>query len=136
MDDLGEEMECLGVPVVFHDGTPPNSCPLQIANFATKHPRLKVILGHAGLHDLWKEAIYAAERYPNVYLIPSGMPPNGLRRALKRLPAERFLFGSDAGFGDPYWQPFQLEKIRSLNLSPEEEALILGRNAERILAQN
>jgi len=136
MDELGEEMENLGVPVEFHDGTPPYSSPLQIAHFAMKHPKLKVILGHAGLHDLWKEAIYAAERCPNVYLIPSGMPPHGLRQALKRLSAERFLFGSDAGFGDPYWQLFQLEKIRSLRLSPEEEALILGGNAERILAHN
>ena len=47
---------------------------------------------------------------------------------------ERFLFGSDAGFGHPYWQTFQLEKIRSLNLSPEEERLVLGGNAERIMA--
>lgn len=133
MDELGEEMESLGVPVEFHDGTPPYSTPLQIAYFASRHPRLKVILGHAGLHDLWKEAIFAAERYPNVYLIPAGMPPHGIRRALEHLSVERVLFGSDAGFGDPYWQPFQLEKIRSLHLSPEEEVLILGGNAERIL---
>jgi predicted TIM-barrel fold metal-dependent hydrolase len=62
------------------------------------------------------------------------MPPFGLQTAIKRLPVERFLFGSDAGFGHPYWQTFQLEKIRSLNLSPEEEKLVLGGNAERIMA--
>jgi predicted TIM-barrel fold metal-dependent hydrolase len=133
MDPLGEEMESLGVPVEFHDGTPPNSMPLQIAYFARRHPRLKVILGHAGLHDLWKEAVYAAERCPNIYLVPSGMPPHGIRYALEHLSVERFLFGSDAGFGDPYWQTFQLDKIRSLKLAPSEEALILGGNAARIL---
>jgi len=135
VDELGEEMESLGVPVEFHDGTPPYSAPLQIAHFAMRHPRLKVILGHAGLHDLWKEAIFAAERCPNIYLIPSGMPPHGLRQALQRVSVERFLFGTDAGFGDSYWQPFQLEKIRSLCLSAGEESLILGGNAERILAE-
>jgi predicted TIM-barrel fold metal-dependent hydrolase len=133
MDALGEEMESMGVPVEFHDGTPPYSSPLQIAHFAQRHPKLKVILGHGGLHDLWKEAVYAAERCPNIYIVPSSMPLHGLKQALERVPVERFLFGSDAGFGDPYWQTFQLEKIRWLQLSAEEEALILGGNAERIL---
>lgn len=135
MDALGEEAEGLGIPVIFHDGTPPDSTPLQIAYFARRHPKVPVILGHAGLHDLWKEAVLAAEHCPNVYLTPSGMPTHGIRHALERLSVERFLFGTDAGFGDPYWQPFQLDKIRSLDLSPEEEALILGGNAERILEQ-
>jgi predicted TIM-barrel fold metal-dependent hydrolase len=133
MDPIGNEMARLGVPVVFHDGTPPYSSPLQIAHFAMRHPTVPVILGHGGLHDLWKEAVFAAERCPNVYIIPSGTPPHGLQQAVKRLPIERFLFGSDAGFGDPYWQTFQLEKIRSLELKPEAEALVLGGNALRIL---
>ena len=133
MDPIGAELARLCVPVVFHDGTPPDSSPLQVAHFARRHPTVPVILGHAGLHDLWREALQAAERHPNIYLTPSGMPPHGLRIALARLPAERFLFGRDAGFGDPYWHTFQLAKIRSLGLSREHEALILGGNAERIL---
>jgi uncharacterized protein len=108
---------------------------MQIAYFAMRHPDVTVILGHAGLHDLWKEAVYAAERYPNIYLIPSGMPPHGIEFALKRLPVERFLYGSDAGFGHPYWMTFQLEKVRSQNLTDEQLALVLGGNAERILGQ-
>ncbi len=136
MDTVGDEIERLGVPVVFHDGTPPYSTPLQCAYFAREHPAATVILGHGGLHDLWKEAVYAAERYPNIYLMPSSMPLHGLRQAVERLSAGRFLFGSDAGFGDPYWQPFQLDKIRSLNLSVDEETQILGSNAERILSQS
>jgi uncharacterized protein len=132
-DPIGEELASLEIPVVFHDGTPPNSSPMQIAYFALRHPKVTVILGHAGLHDLWKEALYAAERCPNIYLIPSGMPPHGLQYAVKRLPIHRFLFGSDAGFGHPYWQTFQLEKIRSLNLSKADQELFLGGNAERIL---
>lgn len=133
MDALGEEMAGLGVPVEFHDGTPPNSSPMQIAYFARRHPRLTVILGHGGLHDLWKEAMLAAELCPNIYIVPSSMPMHGLRQAIERLGIERFLFGSDAGFVDPYWQPFQLSKIRLLKLSPAEEALILGGNAQRIM---
>ncbi len=136
MDVIGEEMARLAVPVVFHDGTPPNSSPLQIAYFAMRNPTVPVILGHAGLHDLWKEAVLAAERCPNISLIPSGMPPHGLKQAVQRLPIDRFLYGSDAGFGDPYWQTFQLEKVRSVQLKREDQTLFLGGNAERILARS
>jgi uncharacterized protein len=134
MDPIGDELAALGVPVVFHDGTPPESSPLQIAHFARRHPSVPVVLGHGGLHDLWKEAVYAGERCPNIYLSPSGTPPAGLRYAMQQLPPERFLFGTDAGFGDPYWHTFQLAKIRGLGLPPADEALVLGKNAERLLA--
>jgi predicted TIM-barrel fold metal-dependent hydrolase len=45
-----------------------DSSPLQIAAFAARHPKVTVILGHGGLHDLWKEAIVAADRTANLYL--------------------------------------------------------------------
>lgn len=64
------------------------------------------------------------------------MPPHGLSQAIRRLPPQRFLFGSDAGFGEPYWQPYQLQKIRGLALDAASEALILGANAEHILASS
>ncbi len=136
MDSLGEELESLCVPVVFHDGTPPYSSPLQIAYFALRHPNLIIILGHGGLHDLWKEALFAAERCKNIFLIPSGTPPYGLREIITKLPIEKILFGTDAGFGDPYWLPFQISKIKNLKLSSTEEKMIFGENAERILTGN
>lgn len=132
MDAIGDEIQRLGLPVVFHDGTPPYSSPLQCAHFAARHPGVPVILGHGGLHDLWKEAVMAAERHPNIYIVPSSMPMHGLRQALQRLGAGRFLFGTDAGFGDPYWHAFQLDKIRVLGLPADQAALILSGNAERI----
>lgn len=134
LDALGEDMSGLGVPVMFHDGTPPNCSPMQIAYFARRHPRLTVILGHGGLHDLWKEAMHAAELCDNIFLVLLSMPMHGLRQALRRLGPERFLFGSDTGFADPYWLPFNLSKVRALHLTPEAEALIMSGNAARILA--
>ncbi|MDO9087014.1 MAG: amidohydrolase family protein [Anaerolineaceae bacterium] len=136
MDKLGEELESLKVPVVFHDGTPPYSSPLQIAYFALRHPKLKVILGHGGLHDLWKEALFAAERCKNIFIIPSGTPPHGLKQMISRLSIEKFLFGTDAGFGDPYWLPFQINKLKNLKLSSSDEKMVFGENAERILSGN
>lgn len=135
MDEIGDEIERLGIPVVFHDGTPPYSTPLQCAYFASRHPEVPVILGHGGLHDLWKEAIVAAERYANIYLVPSSMPMHGLRQGLARLGIGRFLFGSDAGFGDPYWHTFQLEKILALQLPTDQAEQILGGNARQMRAR-
>jgi predicted TIM-barrel fold metal-dependent hydrolase len=119
--------------VVFHDGTPPNSSPLQIASFAERHPSVAVILGHGGLHDLWVEAQAALQRVDNLWVIPSGMPPAGLRRMVDQVGTSRLLFGSDAGFGDPYWQAFQLRKIRDLRLGPEAEQAVLGGNAQLLV---
>jgi hypothetical protein len=136
MDDLGTALEALGIPVVFHDGTPPNSSPLQIAAFAERHPGVPVILGHGGLHDLWVEAVAALQRVDNLWVIPSGTPPAGLRRMVDEVGTTRLLFGSDAGFGDPHWQTFQLSKIRDLRLGPEDEATVLSGNAQLLMQRD
>ncbi|MDD5679517.1 MAG: hypothetical protein PHW60_16230 [Kiritimatiellae bacterium] len=49
----------LGMPVLFHDGTPPYSAPLQIAYAAEQGPQTTIILGHSGLDDLRDEATLA-----------------------------------------------------------------------------
>lgn len=133
MDELGRALERLRIPVVFHDGTPPNSSPLQIAYFAERHPEVPVVLGHGGLHDLWQEAMAAVQRVPNLWLIPSGTPPYGLQRMLDTIGTERLVFGSDAGYGGMHWQPFQLRKLRELALSPDEESAVLGGNALKLV---
>lgn len=133
MDEVGEAAAHMGIPVVFHDGTPPNSSPLQIAWFAERHPGIPVVLGHGGLHDLWVEALAAAARVPNVWIVPSGTPPVGLRRMVERLGTSRLLFGSDAGYGEPHWQAFQLQKIGELRLDDEQHQAVLGGNALRLL---
>lgn len=88
----------LGMPVVFHDGTPPYSTPLQIAAAAEQAPGTAVILGHAGLDDLYEDAILACLRHKNVYLCGCSGSCGYLAEILRRAPAERLLFGSDGGF--------------------------------------
>jgi Amidohydrolase len=53
-------------------------------------------------------------------------------QAVKRAGAHKVLFGSDG----PWLHPgVELHKIRLLGLPPQQEALILGGNAMRLLAQ-
>jgi uncharacterized protein len=135
LDELGEVVSELHIPIVFHDGTPPGSSPLQVAYFAERYPQVAVILGHGGLHDLWEEAVIAAERTPNLRVIPSGTPPGRLREVIKRVGADRVLFGSDAGYSEPRWQRFQLDKMAHAGLDDQRRALVMGGNATKIVSQ-
>jgi predicted TIM-barrel fold metal-dependent hydrolase len=123
----------LGVPMIFHDGTPAYSTPLQLGLLAERHPDLTVILGHSGLLDLWPEALAAAQRHDNVWLCLCGPPTSGLRHLVDGVPHDRLLFGSDAGFGPDYQVRHRLEQLRSLGLPQPSLDAILGGNAVRLL---
>jgi Amidohydrolase len=70
-------------------------------------------------------------RYNNVYADTSGVRRfDYLVQAVKRAGAHKLLFGSDG----PWLHPgVDLYKIVALTLPPEHEALILGRNAIRLI---
>jgi len=95
MTAIVEEAVGLGAPMIFHDGTPPYSAPLQIAYLAERFPEGAFILGHTGLHDMWIEALRAAERYPNIYLCTAGATLQAVRQAIAQVGAERVMFGTD-----------------------------------------
>jgi len=89
----------LNMPVLFHDGTPPYCTPLQIAEIAEAVPETTFILGHAGLDDLYQDAIIACNRLPNVYLCCCSISSGYISKIIKQCPAEKLLYGSDGGFG-------------------------------------
>lgn len=132
--DVARQGEALGVPFIIHSGTPPTSSPLQIAEMARVAPSTTFILAHMGLPDLWKEAIRAAERYPNILLETAGTPSLAIRVAVERLGADRVVYGSDMPFGDRCNVFFQIQKIRDLHLGSEAESSILCGNAEKLFA--
>lgn len=125
--------DTLGVPFLIHSGTPPTSTPLQIAEMARVAPRATFILAHMGLPDLWKEALLAAHRYPNILLETCGAPSLAIQVAIERLGPERVVYGSDMPFGGRVNADFQLQKIRDLKLPAKAEALVLGGNMQRLL---
>lgn len=123
----------LQMPVILHDGTPPYCDPLQIAAAAEKTPDTCVILGHAGLDDLWEDAILACLRQPNIHLCLCGPSSGCLEPIVRRCPPERLLFGSDGGFaGDLI--TWRLEKIRQAVQDENVLERILIANPRRIIA--
>ena len=123
----------LHMPVVFHSGTPPYALPSQIADVATRFPRIPIVMAHMG-KSLETEAIASARKSSNIILETSGASSRiGLMEsAVKTLGAERIIFGSDWPCCHP--APEKL-KIDVLEISGEEKAAILGRNIMRILAE-
>jgi predicted TIM-barrel fold metal-dependent hydrolase len=138
LQDLCEAVAELGIPILFHDGTPPFSTPLQLATLARRHPRTTIVLGHGGLHDLWREAIAAVATTENVHLCMCGAPGYAMRAIVARCPLERLLFGTDAGLLRP--EPVQryarlrIRQLDELGLDAAEREAILEVNPRRLLA--
>ncbi len=102
---------------------------------ATEFPEVNFIIAHLGsFSDDWRVFQVIPNilaQYPNLYADTSGVRFfDYLLEAVRVAGARKILFGSDG----PLLHPgLELKKIRLLKLSPEDEELILGGNAQRLL---
>ena len=121
-----------GAPTLFHCGDEPLTTPLAIACAAAACPEATIIFGHMGGYFHVDEAIDVAARFPNVVLETSAMPyPAKVKAAVDRIGPERVLFASDGPACSPR---IELEKVRLAGLEAADEQLVVGGNAERMLA--
>jgi len=133
MFPIVEECINLDVPLIFHDGTPPYSTPLQIAHLAYLYSDAKIILGHAGLKDMWENALDAARNFSNIWLCVNGTPSLGIETMIREIGSDRIVYGSDAGFGDPGHITYELLKIQNLEIEEKHKRKILGENIMKLL---
>jgi uncharacterized protein len=122
--------------MMFHDGSPPYSTALQIAVLARRHPRVAFVLGHAGGHDLWREAIAAVVAHPNVYACLGTSAWLVTRRIVETCPISQMLFGTDAGLGPIDAQTYVGRRIRAFRahgFGQDLERIILEENPGRLL---
>jgi hypothetical protein len=137
LDLVCEAAAELGIPVLFHDGTPPFSAPLQLADVARRHPRATIVLGHGGLHDLWREAATAVMAASNLHVCLCATPPYAMRAIVERCPLERVLFGTDGGLlpePDQHYVALRVRQLERLGLTERQRAAILDENPRRLLA--
>lgn len=103
--------------------------------FAQQYPDVNFIIPHLGsFADDWRAHERVVEqlvRYPNVHADTSGVRRfDYIVAAIKRAGPRKLLFGSDG----PWLHPgLELHKIRLLGLSANDEALVLGGNALRLM---
>ncbi|MCZ7590435.1 MAG: amidohydrolase family protein [Gaiella sp.] len=139
LDLVCEAAASLRIPVLFHDGTPPFSTPLQLAALAERHPGTTVVLGHGGLHDLWREAAAAVLKTENVHLCMCATPGYAMRALVARCPLERLLFGTDAGLRPEPRQRYVALRVRQLDelgLDQRQRNAILTANPRRLLGDD
>jgi predicted TIM-barrel fold metal-dependent hydrolase len=104
---------------------------------APQFPQVNFIIPHFGsFADDWRvhqQVVDQMVRFPNVYGDTSGVRRfDYIVQAVKRARAHKVLFGSDG----PWLHPgAELHKIRLLGLPQQQEALVLGGNALRLLRQ-
>jgi uncharacterized protein len=104
---------------------------------APQFPDVNFIIPHLGsFADDWRvhqQVVDQLVRRANVYADTSGVRRfDYIVQAVKRAGPHKVLFGSDG----PWLHPgVELHKIRLLGLPPQQEALILGGNVMRLLAQ-
>ncbi len=119
------------LPVLIPTGNGYFGLPEQAAVLAEKLPMLKIIIGHMGTAPHATRAINLAGLVENIYLESS------LQQSTYRIPmavstcgAEKILFGSASPYGHPFPEK---EKIIGAGLTQEEQDLILGLNAQKML---
>jgi len=133
MDIVAEEAIDLDIPVVFHDGSPEYCSAIQVAYYARKYPKLRVLSGHGGLRELWPDFIDAVRELPNLWICLSGPTQLGIQSLYDQLGPDKLLFGSDGGLGHKAVTTAYLRRIDRLNAPQEHKEMILATNALKLI---
>lgn len=132
-DIIADEAIQLGAPVTSHDGSPEYCSAIQVAYYARKYPRLRVLSAHGGLRELWPDLIDAARELPNLHICLSGPTQWGIQKYYDALGPEKLMFGSDGGCGPAAITTAYLRRIERLRAPAAHKDMILGENALRFL---
>ena len=103
---------------------------------ATEYPDVPFIIPHlSSFADDWRAQVALIDhlvRHPNIYTDTSAVRRfDLLEQAVVRAGARKILFGTDG----PWLHPaVELSKVRALNLSVEDERLVLGENLLRLIS--
>lgn len=129
---LAELAVKLRVPILIHTGEPDTygfAQPTLVGDLADSFPDLTLIIGHMGKR-LFEDAILVGKWFENVILETSFRNPRDIARAVRKVGADRVIYGSDMPFGLP---EIEMMKVRVCDISEEEKELVLGGNISRIL---
>lgn len=122
----------LRVPILIHTGDPDTygfAQPALVGDLADNFPNLTLIIGHMGKR-LYEDAILVAKWFDNIILETSFRSPREITYAVKRIGADRVVYGSDMPFGIP---EIEIMKINLCDISSRDKEMILGENIASIL---
>jgi uncharacterized protein len=122
-----------GVPVLFHDGTPPYATTFQVAAAARWVPEATIVLGHAGLADYGVAAAQLVRDIPNLYANFCGPKAGDLLHLLDIAGPAKIVWGSDYGAADWRILAERLDDVLCADLDATTQEQILYANAARLL---
>ncbi len=139
-DPMWRHINLLGFPVLIHCGSarmkrPYDLYPDGAARIIRLLPDVPVILAHMGGRSMDSEAETLLYRFPENVYIDTAMSAerqekDDFERMVEAMGPERVVFGSDFPYGT---QKAAIEFIKNSCFSETEKAMMLGKNAERIL---
>ena len=103
-----------------------------LVNLARRIPEGSFVLGHSGIGNIDFYALALIEDEPNISLETSGGYSSVAEAALRRLGADRVVFGSEYPLQHP---SVELAKLRALKLEPETWQRVAWDNAHRLLGE-
>lgn len=133
MDEVCEMAAEHDVPILFHDGTPPFSLPSQVAILAKRHPKARLILGHCGLLEHWREAIHSMNSAANLWGCLCSPHPAAMKQLIRRCDTDRLVWGSDYGFNFHDLFDYRLNMMHRLGVGDDVLQKILETNPPRLL---
>jgi hypothetical protein len=128
--EVCEVARAFSLPVLYDVMGEVSVCEL----LAQEYPDVNFVIPHLGsFADDWRAQIALVDhlvRHSNIYTDTSGVRRfDVLEQAIKRAGARKILFGSDG----PWLHPgVELAKVRALDLSSNDEVLVLGGNFLRL----
>jgi predicted TIM-barrel fold metal-dependent hydrolase len=100
---------------------------------ARRFPQVNFVLGHSGIGNIDFYALVLIEDEPNIFLETSGGYTCVAEAALRRLGADRVLFGSEYPLQHP---AVELAKFQALRVPPEQWRRVAWDNAHRLLGED
>lgn len=135
-----EALAKAGLITVFHAGydpafsTPQKASPIKLKKALPNLEGTAVVAAHMGGQGAWLEVEEHLQGFPHLYLDTAfshnSIPANAAARLIQMVGPDHVLYGSDSPWSD---MGKELEFVRSLLLPPEQERMILGENASRLL---
>ncbi len=126
-----ERIRARNVPVILEE---------ELGNtiaFIDRNPDLPVIIPHCGQLNGGTPDMERFFDNPNVYFGTSMALPANLAFVAEHVPPTRIIFGSDvSGTSQPFFNftAVELEKVRKMQFTADEFALVLAGNIDRILS--
>jgi len=152
LDNFYSAIDGLGVPLVIHTGVsgrlapfPYHSMPILVDEVAKNHPRLQIVIAHAGGAAFCRQALAVAQSNRNCYLDLSAtiqedsgwyIPREEIMLLIKLCGSGKIIYGSDWPWGVTDRIRKDIQEIRSWDISEVDKENILGGTFERLMEQS